>query len=374
MVKRKKRVRGPLRDWLAGQLRSQIEAGRYPPGSLLAPERELCDSFHVSRVSVRAAIDSMVRAGLVERYPRRGTVVVGQAGTSESPVRQREQILYVRWAYQHTGMAMGVQKFFEEAGMELVVMDAHESHDTFLQYLQHPGKDIRGMVLTATDIPEYAQAVRNLIEQGIAVVCLGSPLSGLEVPSVSPDYFASGFLAADHLLRQRRRPVFFLGDHPRPLGIVRRREGWQAAMADHGFYGWEPYSKAIPLTTGQISLPALVVQSGYELASDLFRQGDSISGWSILAVNDHLARGVYQAAEEAGLVIGKEVAVVGGGDLPFARELHPPLSTVGGMSQEQIGYAAARLLYQRLTEGSKRIDHQALPVQLIARESSLGII
>jgi len=60
---------------LARSLRAEIESGKYPVGSKLPTEMELCKQFGASRHTVRAAIERLVRLELIKRTPRIGTVV-----------------------------------------------------------------------------------------------------------------------------------------------------------------------------------------------------------------------------------------------------------------------------------------------------------
>ncbi|GJG98413.1 GntR family transcriptional regulator [Cupriavidus pauculus] len=60
---------------LARSLRAEIESGKYPVGSKLPTEMELCKQFGASRHTVRAAIERLVRLELIKRTPRVGTVV-----------------------------------------------------------------------------------------------------------------------------------------------------------------------------------------------------------------------------------------------------------------------------------------------------------
>ncbi|MBK4998899.1 GntR family transcriptional regulator [Pseudomonas sp. S31] len=64
-----------------------IAKGRYPVGSLLPTEFELCDMYEVSRHTVRAAINQLLSQGLVSRRKRVGTRVEAsspQGGYSHS--------------------------------------------------------------------------------------------------------------------------------------------------------------------------------------------------------------------------------------------------------------------------------------------------
>ncbi|WP_410481638.1 GntR family transcriptional regulator [Pseudomonas plecoglossicida] len=60
---------------VAKDLLEGITSGRYPVGSLLPTEFELCELYGVSRHTVRAAIDQLLAQGLVSRRKRIGTRV-----------------------------------------------------------------------------------------------------------------------------------------------------------------------------------------------------------------------------------------------------------------------------------------------------------
>ncbi|MFC4485953.1 GntR family transcriptional regulator [Tepidiphilus baoligensis] len=60
---------------LAQALIDDIRVGRYPIGSLLPSENELCQQFSVSRHTVREAIRRLLELGLVTRQPGVGTKV-----------------------------------------------------------------------------------------------------------------------------------------------------------------------------------------------------------------------------------------------------------------------------------------------------------
>ncbi|MEG8024873.1 winged helix-turn-helix domain-containing protein [Sphingomonas aurantiaca] len=52
---------------LAQTLINEIEDGRYPIGTLLPTEFDLCDQFGASRFTVREAIKRLVQSGMVSR-------------------------------------------------------------------------------------------------------------------------------------------------------------------------------------------------------------------------------------------------------------------------------------------------------------------
>jgi GntR family transcriptional regulator len=65
----------PLYFQIVNVLESRIHSGRYLPGSLLGTEKELALEFGVSRITIRRALDSLTRDGLIQRQRARGTFV-----------------------------------------------------------------------------------------------------------------------------------------------------------------------------------------------------------------------------------------------------------------------------------------------------------
>lgn len=77
------RGRGPIYRQLAETLRREIAEGRYQVGERIPSEEALCEQFGVSRITVRAAIDQLVEAGLLRRQQGKGTFV------SAPPIEQK---------------------------------------------------------------------------------------------------------------------------------------------------------------------------------------------------------------------------------------------------------------------------------------------
>lgn len=67
---------------LAQTLLNEIESGKYPVGSQLPTEFELCGQFGVSRATAREAVKRLVQMGLVVRQPRVGTTVRARSAST----------------------------------------------------------------------------------------------------------------------------------------------------------------------------------------------------------------------------------------------------------------------------------------------------
>jgi LacI family transcriptional regulator len=128
-----------------------------------------------------------------------------------------------------------------------------------------------------------------------------------------------------------------------------------------------------------------VERAGHVVDADLVRHGDfqheggfrrggelldlAQPPTAIFAGSDQQALGVYEAARQRGLRVPQDLSVVGFDDLPVARWLSPPLTTVRQPLTE-MGRVAAEMLV-RLIDGSPlRSRRTELAAELIVREST----
>lgn len=65
----------PLRAQIVAELRARIEGKTLKPGARLPSERELCEAFAVSRITVRNALAELTAAGLIQAVPGVGSFV-----------------------------------------------------------------------------------------------------------------------------------------------------------------------------------------------------------------------------------------------------------------------------------------------------------
>ncbi len=73
-----KKSQSPLYQQLMHRLKNDISAGVYPCGGRIPSEQVLCDTYGVSRVTVRKAILDLVQEGLLVRKQGKGTFVAGE--------------------------------------------------------------------------------------------------------------------------------------------------------------------------------------------------------------------------------------------------------------------------------------------------------
>lgn len=76
----------PLYQQIKQIIAEKIANGEYKPNEKLPSERELCEQFNVSRITVRQALDEAIKEGLLYRIQGRGTFVTAAQGRFEQPL------------------------------------------------------------------------------------------------------------------------------------------------------------------------------------------------------------------------------------------------------------------------------------------------
>lgn len=84
-------------------LKRSIKKGEFKPGDLLPPEQNLCNMFGISRITVRKALELLVREGFIYRERGRGTFV------TLSPLKQPAQIISFTEELKQLGLKPGTK-------------------------------------------------------------------------------------------------------------------------------------------------------------------------------------------------------------------------------------------------------------------------
>ncbi len=90
---------------------------------------------------------------------------------------------------------------------------------------------------------------------------------------------------------------------------------------------------------------------------------------AIVACNDLMALGALSAAQERGLVVGKDVSITGFDDIPLAEHSHPPLTTVH-QPVYKIGTMVCDMLIKKIKGENQPEQHIVLQPSLVIRKSS----
>lgn len=361
---------------LADRLEREIAEGRWPDGCYLPPEDEMARQLEVARMTLRRALAELEARRRVVRVPRRGVLVSEAVDEGATPHRRRPRraIAAVLASRPDPGLASiqgGIERWARENAVSFHLLSSdHDPGQPFsvLDHAEELGVD--GLIVLPYPGSDQSEVITALLKRHVPIVCIERRSRTIRAPSVEIDNRMGMYRAVQHMLERHRRPVHYLtlrSDHQADL---ERQEGWALAMRDGG-YGDQIESHLLQHARST-SDPAYWNQDepwlhGYELARERFANGQR--HWSMACQKDYVAWGVYRAAAEAGLVIGREVAVTGFDDLNLAARLDPPLTTVR-QDLDAKGYQAAAFLHRIITRRIGASLQVTIPVELIVRGSS----
>lgn len=176
-------------------------------------------------------------------------------------------------------------------------------------------------------------------------------------PFASHNYEAGGALAAAHLLELGCRRIAFAGGlKDRPI-TLERMAGYSRLMADQG----------LPVTAfhGRQSRAF-----GRALALQLSAEHPKID--AVICFSDLVALGMLSGFAEANVRAGDDVRIVGFDDIEESSLAYPRLSSVR-CNTASFGRKAAEAMLDWIVEGKRPPDTQRYDVELITRQSSLGL-
>lgn len=213
---------------------------------------------------------------------------------------------------------------------------------------------VEGLILSPP-LSGLAPLVDRLTAGGLPFSLIAPPVPTAEAVNVDDE--AAAVVATEHLLALGHRRIGFVAGHPDHAASAKRQRGYERAFIAAGL---EVDPRLIE--AGEFSF-----DSGRRAASRLLarRRGRPTA---ILASNDDMAAGVIAEAHAGGLVLPRDLSVVGFDDAPFAAMLWPPLTTLHQPIPE-IAALAARGLLDRL-QGMEPSAPAPLAFHLVQRKST----
>ncbi len=230
----------------------------------------------------------------------------------------------------------GIGSVARSAKFQIVIGNSEEHIAREISEVEALHSRTDGLIIAPCIPASKVDFYSRMIEQDAKIVLIDRTLDGLNCPMVSTDDVEVGRLATEHLINLGHTRVGHL------RGTVtstskKRFEGYKQALAD----------RSIPLDKSLVRECGLMESDGYRAMKDWLAEGDVPT--AIFAVNDPTAIGAMQAMDEAGINIGKDIAIVGCGNIHYGDMLRVPLTTVS-WSRGEMGQAAARLLIRLIEE------------------------
>src|SRR6266566_2170402 len=214
-----------------------------------------------------------------------------------------------------------------------------------------------GVVVMSPDLD--AESLLNL-PSTIPVVLLCSVPRGNEIDSLTIQNCRGAKEMVAHLVSLGHKRIAIIKGSARNYDAAERLRGYRVALRDAGITPDPVLEREGNFTEA----------AGYAAALELLALKKRPT--AIFAANDSMAIGVLSALRESGMSVPEEMAVAGFDDIPLARYMDPPLSSVHVPICE-LGARAVELLLHGITHKN---DHarrrERVSTELIIRRSTGG--
>jgi len=199
----------------------------------------------------------------------------------------------------------------------------------------------------------------SLREQRMPIVLVNGWRAGVQAHFISHDDRTSMHLAVQHLRDLGHTWIGFATGPARYVPVQRRMQGYREAMEG-----------AVPADELDLLVQTTLfsVEGGETAARELLAQGVT----AVVCGSDLMALGAVRAARQAGLVVPRDLSVIGSDDFPLVGFTDPPLTTirqdVPGMAE-----AAVTALLEEIAGEDVRHREYLFAPELILRRSTAPV-
>lgn len=245
----------------------------------------------------------------------------------------------------------GLAETFGEAGIDLVL--GNRKLGNGLPEIVRQGKVDALVVLAGVFGPETYESLRGC---PIPLCVVDGHVDFLKTDAMTSDGFGGGRLAAEHLVEQGHKEIVMVAYDSPIYNIEQRISGFLLGLRN----------SKIDSTEERVVIR--VSNNDEAVAKVLERRAQANPPTAVFAVNDTLACDMVAGLTAAGVVIPRDLSIIGFDDDPIAATCTPPLTTVG-MDKRDFGSISANMVLERLNRPDKEPVHHVQPTRLVLRDS-----
>jgi LacI family transcriptional regulator/LacI family repressor for deo operon, udp, cdd, tsx, nupC, and nupG len=221
----------------------------------------------------------------------------------------------------------------------------------YLDILQ--SESIDGLI--AAPVNENDQRLKDIIKNGLPVVCVDRGLSGIDVDIVWVNNEEGAFNAVSYLIKSGYKRIAHISGLASIPSSRMREQGYIRALKNH-----QPYAADL------VKHGNSTFESGVTLCAELLNMKNPPD--AIFTGNNLITLGALETIHKYKKQIPGDVAIVGFDDMFWSSSLNPPLTAVRQPAYE-IGKRAGELLIQRINDPQRPCIQMMLNAELMIRSS-----
>lgn len=333
------------------------------PHERLPSRNELVTQFKVARTTIERAISELIGEGYLYARDGSGTYVAEHIQSASALMSSSTWGLVIPDIMNdvYPALLRAVEDVANQNGIHLIVCNTDNKVEKQTNYINKLiDSNVQGLIIVPViDKKADDSPFRRLEVMNIPFVFCNRGVFGVDAPLVTTNSYYGAYMAVKYLLESGYRKISYISS-PLYSTSLERYQGYISALGEAGieleeqlvFFG-DSFTEEKP---------------GYKEALELLSNHPRPDAF--FCFNDQIAAGVYEAAVDQGLKVGKDIGLIGYGNNHICEKLPVKLSTVN-FDSFQIGLKAVEILLKLIKgETVSRNKLVILHPELIVRDSS----
>jgi len=250
-----------------------------------------------------------------------------------------------------------IERTLADQGYIAILADSDNDQGNEMAIVQSlKSRNVDGLLLATAH--RLDSVVSTCIEDNIPLVLVNRTIDAHSVTAVINDDEHGIELAVSHLVELGHKSIAYLGGPQDTSTGHDRYLAFKKLMANGAFASHDDLI---------LNCTAFTETEGHSGFLSILENRREFT--AVVAANDLLALGCYDAMQELGLSCPADISVTGFNDMPFMNRLSPPLTSLR-IPHNEIGNQAARLLLERIQNPESKVRSVNLLPELIVRGST----
>lgn len=201
----------------------------------------------------------------------------------------------------------------------------------------------------------------QLSQRSVPIVLINRYIQAMEPRCIYLNNELGGYLATRHLVDLGHRNIAYISGPKNKHDAMERLVGHQRALAEGGL----------------VFDPALYIEGDYKEEGGeagmlaLLQTGKQFT--AVVCANDQMASGAIAVCLQRGLVIPRDLSVIGYDNIPFAKYISPKLTTVNNPIHE-MGKMAALWVLRHVYADDQTLVNNVFEPELVVRGSAIRTV
>lgn len=248
----------------------------------------------------------------------------------------------------------GIEKVLYKKDFNIMLCNSDYDEEKEFRYISLlASKKVDGIIVAPCS--ERSNGIKNILTWNIPFVVFDIPQTNLNTNSILVDHSQCSYIATKYLIESGHKDIAIIDAFRPPKTRSKFILGYLKALNEY----------TIPVKSELIRAASPDIVGGYNIVKKIITEKISFTG--IITICDLVAVGVYKAANKFDLKIPDDISVIGNDDIPLAKYLNPPLTTIR-QPKYLLGFKSAKLLLSQIqNKNHNDIKVIKLDVKLIER-------